>query len=330
MPDGDTERFYCPTCRKKYRWKPELAGRKVKCAACGSKLRVPAAAGGHADLLEPPPPPPEAEPDLGDMYELDLPAEPAPKAASAAQGAGGDGKCPNCNTPVKSNAVLCMNCGFNFAEGKVMQTIVGGGGGGAAPASGAPLTDKSGRPIGGALAHMGHSSVVAQAVESGEDAQGSNALKDLWLPLGLIILGLGFNTIQQLFFIPDVTVGLVAAVITVFVDLAISIPLLLIAMILAVKLFDMTFGNLGQALLKMVAVILGPSAIGGIISVLLGGGLVGFFVGDIMIAFILFWILLAVLFDLEGLEALYLIFILWLVQYGAALLVGAIALSFMF
>ena len=37
-------KFPCPACGKTYRWKPELAGKKVKCP-CGNRIDVPTASG---------------------------------------------------------------------------------------------------------------------------------------------------------------------------------------------------------------------------------------------------------------------------------------------
>src|SRR5215471_14931347 len=44
----------CPTCSKEYRWKPELAGKRVKCK-CGEVIAVPAS---------------QPEPEANDLYDL--------------------------------------------------------------------------------------------------------------------------------------------------------------------------------------------------------------------------------------------------------------------
>lgn len=327
MPDGDTERFHCPTCRKKYRWKPELAGRKVKCAGCESKLRVPTAGGGNAELLDAPPPPPEAEPGIGDMYELDLPSEPAPKAAAGAAASGGDGKCPNCNTAIKPGAVLCLNCGFNFAEGKVMQTVVGGGGGENAPGPAGPVKAKSGRPIGGALAQMGHSSAVAQAVESGEDAVGHNAFIEKWLPLILIIGGIlsgAYSAYVQAsdaasFFGTPLDTAQLAMTIGFDVGgtLVLTVPFLLVGIVAAAKIGDIAFGPLTPALFKLTAIAFGagylPDVLYHMSLIIDDTGLVGIFVW-IFAAVILYWVLLAVMFGLDLWETFVTLGILFIIR----------------
>lgn len=60
MADVGTSRFACEACGKSYTWKPELAGKKVKCK-CGQILRVPQA---------------QQEPPEDDLYDLAPSEEP--------------------------------------------------------------------------------------------------------------------------------------------------------------------------------------------------------------------------------------------------------------
>ena len=197
MADGDTQRFTCPGCRKKYRWKPDLAGRKVRCAGCEAKLRVPAQGGGEAELLEPPPPPLAAEPADAGMYDLDLSDSTAhkvdPNRGGKAPGPANDGKCPNCNSPVKPGAVLCLNCGFHFAEGKVMQTVVAAG----AESIGEPSqAGRKGKPVGGMLAQASiRNGVDAEALA--EDTAREHVMKNIYVPLILIAAGMALVLINS-------------------------------------------------------------------------------------------------------------------------------------
>jgi hypothetical protein len=63
MSDVATAKIVCDGCKKSYAWKPELAGKKVKCK-CGQVIHVPMPAA------------PKEEPD--DLYDL-APSEEAPK-----------------------------------------------------------------------------------------------------------------------------------------------------------------------------------------------------------------------------------------------------------
>ena len=116
--------FSCPNCKKRYKIKDELAGRKAKCAGCKSVMQIP----------EPAPAIPEEpalEPLLDELGELgnELPSGAgssavedddlqlqAPTASVA--------KCPSCAAPFSPGAVLCVVCGYNTKTGKKLtQTI---------------------------------------------------------------------------------------------------------------------------------------------------------------------------------------------------------------
>ena len=67
-------KFACPTCGKQYSWKPQLAGKKAKCA-CGAAIVVP-----NAEAPSPPPPPSSAASSnpLDDPYDFAVPDDSAP------------------------------------------------------------------------------------------------------------------------------------------------------------------------------------------------------------------------------------------------------------
>jgi hypothetical protein len=112
---GAAGKFTCDQCHKSYSWKPELAGRRVKCK-CGHALSVPRddPAVADDDAL-----PPEFE----DLYALsagapvDESASPPPPPPPA-----GGRACPACGAGVDAGAVLCVNCGHNLKTGKKLKT----------------------------------------------------------------------------------------------------------------------------------------------------------------------------------------------------------------
>lgn len=115
MADPNSQRVSCPGCSKGYRWQPNLIGRNVPCKQCGMIFSVPDTPGTGIEQK-----PAENAPSQEEGYEIDFgeegnPDEPAHHAQPA-----NNGKCPTCNTPVREGAVICMNCGFNMAEGRKM------------------------------------------------------------------------------------------------------------------------------------------------------------------------------------------------------------------
>ena len=324
MSQGTSKNFTCPHCRKRFQWSTKIADRKAQCPSCSKRIRIPMVPGRIADAIDPLPKThveqPQAE---SDTYDLDLTGvdesvvEPPPSAAQ--QAAAQTGRCPACNQSINPGAVICVKCGYNLKKGKRMQTAVADGD---APAPG------PGKGIAGLSTAMPGiaSSAISRALDDKEDEVGSGLFKDLWLPLILIIAGLAGEFISQLFFYADTAPTVVSVLISVGVELAVRVPLMLVAMIVAVKLLDVAFGPLGQALLKLCAVVLGPSAIVGAIALLTGGGLVGLLFAVILsIGF--YWLLIHILFDLDGTETILFIIIITIINRVAEIAIVTIISS---
>lgn len=215
-----SDSFACPGCGKQYKWKPDVAGKKVRCAKCNLKVRVPAAGGAKAEALEPIPgggapapkaaakpaaPAKPARPAADDDYELNLDDELAglaPKgpvqpisldAGGAAPGGATAGKCPSCNAKVKPGAVICLNCGFNLQSGKKVKTAIHAGDD--APKGGAPAAAGAGAAPGGALAlSPAMMKMVGKRLDTSavaEDLEKEHRFKEKVLPLILLAVGVG-------------------------------------------------------------------------------------------------------------------------------------------
>lgn len=127
--------FSCGGCGKSYAWKPEIAGKRVKCK-CGERLSVPATDPAAVEAE----PMPEGFDDLmaladgAPASEASYAPEPAVAAAAPARpakriggaapagGAAAGGACPSCGARVDAAAVLCVNCGHNLKTGKKLKT----------------------------------------------------------------------------------------------------------------------------------------------------------------------------------------------------------------
>jgi len=106
--------FECPSCGKRFRWKPDYAGRRVKCK-CEQVIQVPAHDPAETAALE--------------VDDAVAPPPPATASPTAAQ------QCPSCGAGANAGAVICVECGYNFKSGKSLDTTIarpvkGGGGAG--------------------------------------------------------------------------------------------------------------------------------------------------------------------------------------------------------
>lgn len=101
---SSAQAIVCDHCGKSFSFKPEYAGRKLKCK-CGNVLQVEA---------------PAEESAFGE-YSLELTPEERQKQERLAA-ARKAGKCPECDNPVDRDAILCVSCGYNFKSGKKLGT----------------------------------------------------------------------------------------------------------------------------------------------------------------------------------------------------------------
>lgn len=267
MPSSSSERVTCPDCGKGYRWQSNLVGRKVTCKACGSEFEVPSAPG-EGIAIEP-------EPVADDgTYELDLDTD-EPQAAQASHAApSNNGKCPVCNTPVRDGAVICMNCGFNMAEGKRMETAVAGTPTTEAPEE-PPLSQQEQREVDRVAAANAHSFWV-----------------DYKLPLIVVGIGLAMVLVNNLILGPmspwvkgmygdtlSTIIGLTIR--TAYVTFVHSV-LLFVGLLLLVKLFGAAFGTLTSVLLRVLGVTLvaqeADFMVMAIMDIAMGTGGLGWFV----------------------------------------------------
>ena len=140
MTQVDQVGFSCAACGKQYRWKPELAGKSVKCK-CGSPIKVPrqmgapavaapqagiAAARSAADVPprvpKPAKPKPRAE-EFDGGGDLDALMALAQQEAASAEDAASQADshfCANCRSRMSPEAVLCTNCGYDRRKGSVL------------------------------------------------------------------------------------------------------------------------------------------------------------------------------------------------------------------
>ena len=283
-------RIACPNCGKQYKWKTQIAGRKVQCSQCEQKMRLPDTAEGAIEpigpLLN------QQNQASHGAYELDLPEEEPTPASSAppvhmdAGPAGdGNGHCPACNSKLKPGAVLCINCGYHVEEGKKIKTSVAQGAPtGDVPKSGVP-TEKGftgeANPLGSYAAAASRMALDSEAML--DDMAQEQRRKDFVIPLILIAIaagGLLLNAFVLQRFVYDIHVQnnhehavkmaqafgsppppppqygapishSLVILLSSAIRLIIQIPLLLAALFIVARLFGSSYGRITTAMLKL-------------------------------------------------------------------------------
>src|SRR4051812_38319331 len=100
METVDQAKFTCESCGKSYKWKPEFAGKKVKCK-CGFVMTAPKA---PKRAAPPPPKPAESDgPDLDALYALADDEKTSRKAGQVEVGL----SCPSCRSAMEPGATMC-------------------------------------------------------------------------------------------------------------------------------------------------------------------------------------------------------------------------------
>lgn len=96
----------CGSCKKQFKAGDHLAGKKVKCPGCQTPLVVPAGQAAPKQQQQAP-----QGSSAADLLDDELPTHHAPYGQAEV-------KCPYCGVPVKPDAVLCVECGYDFRKGK--------------------------------------------------------------------------------------------------------------------------------------------------------------------------------------------------------------------
>jgi len=276
--------FSCSTCKKQYKWKPEFAGKKVKCK-CGNVMTAPQK------------PPVAGEDDDAGMYDL---AEDTPAAKPAAAAPGIAPRAPAAPTARKAAPVAAK-------AGARVGAVV------APPASsGAPKS-----PM------LGYASMAKKADPETDEAERKGAILDLYVPAGLVVIGLVAAVFQYTQF-DRITFSLAAALPRIAIELVIGFILTGAGCLAAIKLMDIAFGAPGPAALKLTAIVIFPAPVAAIIAYAIHDT-TGFM--DWAIGIVIFFSLFKLLFGLDLGEILLLSCILTIVRMWLGLLIAGVLIE---
>ena len=291
MTNEGEQSITCTACDRQYRWKQELAGRKMKCK-CGEVVVMP-----------------NQPDDIDDLYTMaGLESSASPQKTN----------CDSCGTRIKPGAAICINCGYNLKTGDVVVTAIN------APATGqgAPAPAQA---VGGIYANAMASRKKHTDINSRSDSK-MQKQKNVFIPLGLIASSLVVVFAYQMFFADDILSPL-QAVTYISLSTAVIIPILLIGLYIASSVIGISYGPLHTGLLKLLAIYLAPEACQSIINIIMGDyTLLGWFV-----SLIIYYALTMYLFELDPDETFYTIIILTITKIIASIflvtVIFAIAMS---
>ena len=311
------ERVTCPSCGKGYRWQAKLIDKHVPCKACGAEFIVPSAPGVGIAL--------DPVTDNG-TYDLDLDEPEAGSATHATPAKGG--KCPSCNSPVREGAALCMNCGFNMAEGKKVQTDV-------AETPAEPDEQYERR-----LTRQ-----QQRDAATAEDTYREYQWQEYKLPIILLCVGFAFVLINAFGLTPPVntmynnrgtlwplttTEAVIGYIVAFVLTLVLMIPLLLGGIFLMATFLGSAFGSLYTAVLKLMALTAFVVALDDMVDLLMDWATGGFgFIGwGIRLSVVLaaFYPICVKLFDMESHE----IWIMFLLYVLGPIAIGFLAVMIAF
>ena len=260
-------KFGCNQCGKTYKWKPEFAGKKVKCK-CGYVMTAPKAPAAPKPVAD--------EPDLDALYDL---ADAGQAAAAAGGGAPAMIRCPSCTSEMEPGTQVCPSCGFDLKTGKRVKAAAmaggaggrRGGAGGGGGASVAAIPSGGGGGGGGAAVATAPANPMAAFQAFGkprvglqQDAPDSGVMTEFVAPIVIILVGLVCAILHATMF-AGMTVSLGDAMMRIGTQLMLSLVLMVVAGALCIQLGEIAFGSPGPAVLKIAALAIGPSSIANLI-----------------------------------------------------------------
>jgi hypothetical protein len=161
-----------------------------------------------------------------------------------------------------------------------------------------------------------------------EDPFKPDPKRDTYVPLALLAIGFVLTVLNFAWSMDGhhgaaVAGGIVGAI----VKLMLGLVLMLVGALLAAKFAGINFGAVGPAILKLAGLCLAPSALGELVTTLLGGDMAVSYIGWAVQA-VMYYALIAYLFRLDGGQTVVVVFAITIVKVvlffvlGAALLVG--------
>jgi hypothetical protein len=290
----------CGVCGRRFALKPEYLGRKLKCK-CGHVLSASPSASPSVSTPTTPRAPAPAPPPLAAIAKHSTaPAKPPPPPAAEDDGTYDIVPDP---APARPAQVTAHPAPFPAP-------VASEGGIGLTPAAAAAVLPYRGM-------------VRRRPEETAELAK--HQVREFILPSGLIAVGLLLTFVEARLFLGNWNP--IALVAYVGITTVINLAMIFAALLLTARLLDLGLGEIGPALLKIAAVAILPSAVGGIIREGLSpfGGYLAF--GVTIVAY---WFLLWLHFEMDFQEMTICTAIIWVIRTWLGMLVFMAVFHLMF
>jgi DNA-directed RNA polymerase subunit RPC12/RpoP len=264
--DGNNDGMItCAGCGKRFKWKLELAGKRVKCP-CGTVILVPqrvAVLEGIYDLFE------------GEAQD----APPLPKAVAEEEPVGAG---------VKAGARSVGAAARTKPAAPAAKKVASAGGNPDAAA----IAERLGIAL-PTRKRIDHTADVKAGRDELEQLSRGTPLRNIILPIFIILGGMILSFVQVRFWDDKVATTDGAALSVMATRAVISVALMLFSMFLLTTLADVNFpGTFQNAALRLCAIAIGPSGVYAALTFLIGGDMAGPFSGamaSIALYGILFW-----------------------------------------
>ncbi|HZZ41736.1 MAG TPA: hypothetical protein VFE58_02260 [Tepidisphaeraceae bacterium] len=139
--------------------------------------------------------------------------------------------------------------------------------------------------------------------------------RDMVLPISLIAVG----TVTEFVWHSHITGSMATAVRDVGVGFVMNVVVMLIGVITAANVLDVSFGPVPTAILKLGAIAIGPGGFAVLIGAAIGGGIPGFLLG-MAFSFGLYFGLFWYLFDLEAEDVWQTVLIIYGIRFASGLI----------
>jgi hypothetical protein len=170
----------------------------------------------------------------------------------------------------------------------------------------------------GVLAYQRNESAIERS--PAQVAAGGGAppvtFRDVWLPVALLVIGAVLSVVR--IFLPGSTMGVGLAITWVLVGIVLNVVLTLLAVAIASKILGVSFGPVQQVVLKLTSMAVLAGAVAGVLIGLdrapesMQGPIVA-----LHAVVILYWVMIAMFFELDLQEALFTVALITAFQVGA-------------